>query len=176
LNGEIKEILFIDESMIRDYQAIHKTWFERGKQRIIKTFGKHQGVKLIGYLNYETGEVYCEEHESYNAEVFLGFLKNLLSRNPDGKIVIILDNARIHHAKLLQPFLKENEERLQLMFLPPYSPNLNLIEGLWKWLKEKVIYNVFYKVVSEIRTNIDGFLVNINANPSAVIDRLCCKL
>jgi len=176
LNGEIKEILFIDESMIRDYQAIHKTWFERGKQRIIKTFGKHQGVKLIGYLNYETGEVYCEDHESYNAEVFLGFLKNLLSRNPDGKIVIILDNARIHHAKLLQPFLKENEERLQLMFLPPYSPNLNLIEGLWKWLKEKVIYNVFYKVVSEIRTNIDGFLVNINANPSAVIDRLCCKL
>lgn len=162
--------------MIRDYQAIHKTWFERGKQRIIKTFGKHQGVKLIGYLNYETGEVYCEEHESYNAEVFLGFLKNLLSRNPNGKIVIILDNARIHHAKLLQPFLKENEERLQLMFLPPYSPNLNLIEGLWKWLKEKVIYNVFYKVVSEIRNNIDGFLENINANPAAVIDRLCCKL
>jgi transposase len=162
--------------MIRDYQAIHKTWFECGKQRLIKTFGRHQGVKLVGYLNYETGEVYCEEHEFYNAEVFLGFLKNLSSRNPNGKTVIVLDNARIHHAKLLQPFLKENEERLQLVFLPPYSPNLNLIEGLWKWLKEKVIYNVFYKVVSEIRKNINVFLENISADPETVINRLCCKL
>ena len=93
LNDEIQQILFVDESMIRDYQAIHQTWFERGKQRIIKTFGKHRGVKLVGYLNYETGEIYCEEHETYDAEVFHGFLKNVLSRNKYGKTVIILDNA-----------------------------------------------------------------------------------
>ncbi|MBE2914432.1 IS630 family transposase, partial [Anoxybacillus flavithermus] len=42
-------------------------------------------------------------------------------------IVMILDNARIHHAKLIQPFLKEHEDRLELVFLPPYSPQLNLI-------------------------------------------------
>jgi len=48
--------------------------FVRGKQRIIKTYGKHQGVKLVGYLNYETGEIYCEEHTSYDAVVFLEFL------------------------------------------------------------------------------------------------------
>jgi transposase len=176
LDGQIQQIIFVDESMIRDYQAIHQTWFERGKQRIIKTFGKHQGVKLVGYLNYETGEIYCEEHSAYNAEVFLGFLKNLLSRNQDGKTVVVLDNARIHHAKLLQPFLKDNEKRLQLMFLPPYSPNLNLIEGLWKWLKEKVIYNVFYKTVPEIRKNISSFINYVNANPISVINRLCCRL
>lgn len=162
--------------MIRDYQAIHQTWFERGKQRFIKTYGKHRGVKLVGFLNYETGEVYCEEHDSYDAEVFLGFLKNLLSRYPDGKTVIILDNARIHHAKLLEPFLRENKELLELMFLPPYSPDLNLIEGLWKWLKEKVIYNVFYKTVPEIRMNVNAFLECISADPNAVINRLCCKL
>jgi transposase len=176
LNDEIQQILFVDESMIRDYQAIHQTWFERGKQRIIKTFGKHRGVKLVGYLNYETGEIYCEEHESYDAGVFLGFLKNVLSRNKYGKTVIILDNARIHHAKLLEPLLKENEERLQLMYLPPYSPDLNLIEGLWKWLKEKVVYNVFYKTVPEIRKNVNTFLDTISADPDAVIQRLCCRL
>jgi transposase len=127
-------------------------------------------------LNYETGEIYCEKHNSYNADVFLGFLKNMLSRNPDGKTIVILDNARIHHAKLLQPFLQENEKRLQLMFLPPYSPNLNLIEGLWKWLKEKVIYNVFYKTVPEIRKNVSSFMSFVNANPKSVINRLCCRL
>lgn len=176
LDGEIQQILFIDESMIRDYQAIHQTWFERGKQRIIKTFGKHRGVKLVGYLNYETGEIYCEEHDTYDAEVFLKFLKNLLSKNMYGKTVVILDNARIHHAKLLQPFLKENEDRLQLMFLPPYSPNLNLIEGLWKWMKEKVVYNVFYKTVPEIRRNVNAFLDGISTEPETVIKRLCLQL
>lgn len=168
--------LLVDESMIRDYQAIHQTWFERGKQRIIKTFCKHRGVKLVGYLNYETGEIYCEEHDTYDAKVFLKFLENLLSKNTNGKTIVILDNARIHHAKLLQPFLKENEHRLQLMFLPAYSPNLNLIEGLWKWMKEKVIYNVFYKTVPEIRKNVNTFLETISAEPEAIIQRLCCKL
>ena len=176
MDGEIQKLFFVDESMIGDYQAIHKTWFARGKQRIIKTDGKHQGVKLVGYLNYGTGEIYCEEHNSYDAEVFLKFLKNVMSQNTNGKTFIILDNARIHHAKLLQPFLKEDENVLELMFLPPYSPNLNLIEGLWKWMKEKVVYNVFYKTVAEIRENITGFLEVINADPEAIIQRLCCKL
>ena len=176
MDEEIQRILFIDESMIRDYQAIHKTWFARGKQRKIKTYGKHQGGKLVGYLNYENGEVYCEEHESYDAGVFLGFMKNVVANNPIGKTFLILDNARIHHAKLLQPFLEANKEQLTLLFLPPYSPNLNLIEGLWKWLKEKVIYNVFYKTVAEIRKNVQAFLNYINTQPDAVIQRLCCQL
>lgn len=50
--------------MIRDYQAIQKTWFIKGKQRIIPTYGKHQGVKLIGILNYETGHVHCIQDEN----------------------------------------------------------------------------------------------------------------
>ncbi|AVQ52081.1 TPA: transposase [Clostridium botulinum] len=42
------------------------------------------------------------------------------------------DNSRVHHAKLLNDFLLQNKDKLRLLFLPPYSPNLNLIEGLWK--------------------------------------------
>ena len=123
MNEEIDYLLFEDESMIRDYQAIQKTWFAKGNQRIIQTYGKHEGVKLVGFLNYETGEVYVEEHKTYNAEVFKIFLQNVLKKYPQGKIVMILDNAKIHHAKLLKEFLEKNP-RLQLEFLPPYSPNL----------------------------------------------------
>ena len=138
LNEEIDYLLFEDESMIRDYQALQKTWFAKGNQRIIQTYGKHEGVKLVGFLNYETGEVYVEEHKTYNAEVFKIFLQNVLKKYPQGKIVMILDNAKIHHAKLLKEFLEKNP-RLQLEFLPPYSPNLNIIEELWLWLKNTVI-------------------------------------
>lgn len=113
--------------MIRNYQAISKTWLEKGKQRIIPTYGKHEGVKLLGILNYETGHVYCVEEEKYNAEVFLKFLKNILKLYPTGKTIIILDNARVHHAIPLEEFLQDNKERLQLVFLPPYSLKLNLI-------------------------------------------------
>lgn len=114
-------ILFEDESMIRDYQAIAKTWFIKGRQRIIPTTGKHRGVKLLGVLNYETGQVYCKEDEKYDVETFLKFLKEIVQEYPAGNIVMILDNSRIHHAKLIQPFLAATP-RLKLVFLPPYSP------------------------------------------------------
>lgn len=44
-------------------------WFPKGKQRIILTYGKHEGVKLVGFLDYETGHVYMEEHKKYDAEI-----------------------------------------------------------------------------------------------------------
>ncbi|MGJ3205671.1 IS630 family transposase, partial [Geobacillus thermoleovorans] len=112
----------------------------------------------------------------YDAETFLRFLQLVLERYPTGKIVMILDNARIHHAKLIQPFLKEHEDRLELVFLPPYSPQLNLIEGLWKWLKSDVIYKVFYSSVQEIRKNVQAFIQRINQKPEQTIDRLCVQL
>ena len=94
LHEEINHILFQDESMICDDQAIQKTWFLKGKQRIVPTYEKHQGVKLIGTLNYETGEV------------FLSFLEKVLAYYLTEKIVVILDNAKIHHAKRIPPFYR----------------------------------------------------------------------
>ncbi len=172
MNGDIAHVLYEDESMIRDYQAIKKTWFPKGQQRIIPTYGKHEGVKLVGFLNYETGEVYVEEHERYDAEVFRCFLLHVLARYPQGKIVMILDNAKIHHAKLLKDVLDANP-RLHLEFLPPYSPNLNKIEELWGWMKNSVINNVFFHSRLEIRSAVTGFVDFINLTPLATIDRLC---
>lgn len=162
--------------MIRDYQAIQKNWFIKGQQRKIPTYGKNSGVKLIGILDYVTGKVYCEEHERYDAKVFKEFLKSVLKEYPKGKIVMVLDNARIHHAKLIQPFLCEVKDRLELMFLPPYSPELNLIEGLWGWLKSSVINNVFYPSLVKVRSSVQKFIKTINMVPTQTIDRLCVRM
>jgi transposase len=175
MNDEIDYLLFEDESMIRDYQAIQKTWFLRGKQRIIRTTGKHRGVKLLATVDYATGEIVWQEDEQYTAETFLGFLQKVVTHYPKGKIVIVLDNARIHHAKLLQPFLEEMKGRLELVFLPPYSPKLNLVEGLWKWLKSDVINNVFYHTVAEIRNNVQQFMDETMKSRWSIIDRLCVR-
>ncbi len=162
--------------MIRDYQAVQYTWFLRGKQHKIPTYGQHAGVKLIGVLNYETGHVFTTEEERYDAEAFLRFLHQVLDLYPMGNIVLVLDNARIHHAKLIQPFLQKHQSRLKLVFLPPYSPEMNMIEGLWKWLKSAVIYNVFHRSLDEIREHIQDFIASINETPEEVINRLCLRL
>lgn len=160
--------------MIRDYQAIGKTWFPKGQQKIIPTYGKHHGAKLVGVLNYETGEVYVEEHDKYDAQVFLGFLKNVIAKYK-GKIVIVLDNAKIHHAILLNDFLEEYKDKLTLMFLPPYSPNLNMIEELWGWLKSSVINNVFFEKLADIKKAVKDFIQWVNLYPDMVVDRLCLQ-
>ncbi|MDT2191406.1 transposase [Paenibacillus larvae] len=60
--------------------------------------------------------------------------------------------------------------------MPPYSPQLNIVEGLWKWLKSSVINNVFYSAVSEIRLRVGQFMDEIMKHPHAIIDRLCVRL
>lgn len=152
-----------------------KSWFPKGEQRLIKTYGKHESVKLVGILNYETGAVHIEESEEFNAQIFLSFLEKVLIWYPFGEIVMVLDNSRVHHAILLNDFLEANP-RLTLMFLPPYSPKLNIIEGLWGWLKDTCINNVFFDKFYKIKIAIRKFVALVNSDPAEVIDRLCVQI
>ncbi len=171
---EIDHLLFEDESMIRSYQALQYNWFPRGKQRKVPTYGKHEGAKLFGAINYETGQVHHREEEKADVDAFIRFLEDLLTAYPHGKMALILDNSRIHHATGLQPFL-EKHPRLHLVFLPPYSPNLNPVEGLWLWLKSDVINNVFFEKFYKIKLHVSQFMKRINNNPMETIDRLLIR-
>ncbi|MED0758201.1 transposase [Aneurinibacillus thermoaerophilus] len=94
----------------------------------------------------------CSAAEKCNAATFLDFLQQLLTQYTDKFVIFILDNARIHHAKLVRPFLEQNRHRLFLLFLPPYSPELNPIEKVWRWLKDMVIVNRFHRNESGVQT------------------------
>ncbi len=61
--GSVDRLWFQDESMIRDDQALIRTWFPKGQPKIIPTFGKHWGAKMLGTLDYVTGEVFCLLHD-----------------------------------------------------------------------------------------------------------------
>ncbi|RXZ77363.1 hypothetical protein EBB07_31420 [Paenibacillaceae bacterium] len=102
------------------------------------------------------------------------FLDAVLNTYPEGKIVMILDNGRIHHAAQVKAYLQVHK-RLQFVFLPKYSPDLNF-EGLWKWLKSDVVHNVFYKKFYHIRINVAAFMNRVNTRPMVVIDRLCIRM
>lgn len=88
---------------------------------------------------------------------------------------MMLDNSCIQHVKLLKDCLGDTP-RLQLVFLPPCSSKLNLLEGVWKWLKDNIINNTFYPMVKEIKSVVQNFINYINTCNQRVIDRLCIKL
>lgn len=109
--------------------------FSKSQQRIIPTYGKHEGVKLLGIINYETGKVYCEEHSKCNAEVFLEFLKNVLEQYPEAKIAMVLDNSKVHHAAYLKNFQMRIGLALYCFFF--LHPELFIIQQkpCYAWLK-----------------------------------------
>ena len=69
---------------------------------------------------------------------------------------VFCDNARYYKNKEVKKFLETS--KIELHFLPPYSPNLNLIERLWKWMKERVMYNSYYESFEGFRNAVLGFL------------------
>jgi len=85
---------------------------------------------------------------------------------------MVLYNANIHHAKVLQPFLQEHGEQLTFVFLPPYSPNLNFVERIWGWLKESVIANRFHPNRKELRESIVSFLEYLSEFPERLLQRI----
>lgn len=173
--GEINHLLFEDESMIRAYLALQYNWFPQGYQRKIPTYGEHKGAKLLAAIDYETGHVTHREEEKLNATAFQRFLVDILHAYPKGKLVMVLDNARAHHADEIQPFLRKHP-RLQLVFLPKYSPELNPVEGLWKWLKQDVVNNVFFHKFYIIRSHVAAFMKQVNQHPLEAIDRLLVRV
>ncbi|MBB6283617.1 transposase [Geobacillus subterraneus] len=110
-----------------------------------------------------------------NAETFLDFLRMLKERDPDRLIVFVLDNARIHHAKkMVKEFWREEGQCFHFIYLPPYSPQLNPIERLWKWRKDTVMANVFHKDRNDIIQAITRFVHYIHERPEEVLQRLGC--
>ncbi|QUL57050.1 transposase [Paenibacillus tritici] len=79
--------------MIHSYQVLKYNWFPRGKQRKVPRYGRHEGAKLIGAINYETGQVYNREEEKAYTIAFIRFLQDILSAYPDGKMALILATA-----------------------------------------------------------------------------------
>lgn len=88
---------------------------------------------------------------------------------------MVLDNSKAHKSQVIKDFLKENP-RLRFVYLPKYSPELNPVEGLWKWLKQDVVNNVFFSKFYQIRSHVAEFMKQASQKSQKVIDRLLVRL
>jgi transposase len=111
--------------------------------RFIKSWSGRKRFSVLGAINVVSKELIMMTELAYvDSMTVCALLKELALRYYDRHIVLHLDNARYQRCRLVL----QTAERLhiQLLFLPPYSPNLNLIERLWKFVKKKALYNQFY--------------------------------
>ena len=97
-------------------------------------------------------------------------LAAIRTRHPAEAITLVLDNARYQRCALVRD--KANELGIELLFLPAYSPNLNLIERLWKLVKKRCLTNKYYQDFSAFRGAIDHCLDNLNGPAHQELDSL----
>ena len=133
-------------------------WIERGEQFKIPSQDGRQRVNLLGAYDPKEGEAVVNEYGTLNQESMIHFLHKLHALNPGKKLHIILDNARYQHAKAVMETAKELG--IHLKYLPAYSPNLNLIERYWGYLKKNVLVNKYHKTFEQFKEAILKFTRN----------------
>lgn len=110
-----------------------------------------KSVACFGAVSIGAGTLVTQFEPKFNAESFHRFLKRLLKHRARGKrLVLLLDNAKYHHARILQPWLAEHRQQLTLLFLPPYSPDLNPIERVWKLTRRLATHNRHFPTLEGI--------------------------
>ena len=169
--GKLSEILsgMPEDAVVYYADGVHPThnsrstyaWIEKGERLEQPTVSGRDRVNINGLLNaYDVTDVIAHDCESVNAESTRDVYQSALERHPEASVIyIISDNARYYHNKKLKEWV--NGTKIKQIFLPPYSPNLNLIERLWKFLRKKVINTGFYRTKEKFRQAVKDFFDNI---------------
>jgi transposase len=133
-----------------------------------------KSVACFGAVNVSTGTFVRSFCPTFDARTFQAFLKTLLRHRSKAKrMVIVLDNARYHHAVLLAPLRRQYRRVLTLLFLPPYSPHLAPIERVWKLARRVATHNRYFATLDALLATVDECFNQWN-RPNPVLRRLCC--
>ena len=134
-----------------------RVWCAVGQERCLLTVSGRERVNLNAALNaYAPTQVVFDETDCVNAQSTQRLYEKLLAAHPtQARIYVVCDNARYYKNRALQEWLVDKP--IVQVFLPPYSPNLNLIERFWKFLRQKIINPNFFRTKGEFRRAVLGF-------------------
>lgn len=133
-------LFYADEALISLIPYVGKSWVVPGKKAIVMVSGKRgQHVGATAAVNQQGRMCFelTKEKERFTAKVFIRFLKKLRLEYPRRHIVLIVDGAPVHKAKIVKAFQEQNTSWLRLEILPAYSPELNPTEKSWRFVKTK---------------------------------------
>jgi transposase len=165
--------LFEDEFSLSNTATLAYTWAPVGKQPVIACKQvKRERVTGLGSVNPLTGELIVNFQQKGNYRSFKKHLKNILRRYREkDQIIMYVDNVRFHHAKLLKSFL-DFHPKLEIRYLPPYSPDLNPVERVWWYMRKYITHN---RYVVSIKERIAKFwrLFSHTLKPNPILKTIC---
>src|SRR5208283_651700 len=137
----------------------------------------HPTRKSIGYfgaVRLRDGKFMFHRGEKFNAETFFLFVRDLrsVSCHAGRRVKIILDNASYHHAKLHELWRQKSRDRFMMNYLPPYSPELNPIERVWKLVRRIATHNQYFSSLEEITRAVECTFVRWHKG-NGTLRRLC---
>lgn len=173
IRGEI-QLVFVDESHFHRDMDLGYTWGRVGERvwRISDCPPLSDRINWYGAFDFSKGQCLIWNEGNCDKQHTAMFLERLKTWLPaDGRrVVVIWDGAPWHRAKSVQN--KADELGIELIPLPGYSPDLNPIEGLWKWMREDVTQLCCHSSLRELFDACKAFIDRVNRNPLAMIDRL----
>jgi len=154
-------IVFQDEASLSNTATVSYRWAEKGKQpKINQKQRKRERKTLFGCIEPETGIAVTAKADKGNTIGFFSFLLLVTKFYSGQKVIMVLDNVPYHHAKRLKPILERYRHKIELVYLPPYSPDLNPIERVWWYMRKKIAHN---RYVQNLQDRINSFDIFIQA-------------
>lgn len=154
------KIYFGDSVHPQHNAVISYGWIRKGKDFEIPSNTGRYHLNINGAIDIESMDVVTRSCDWVDAASICELLRAIRRKNSSGEIIhLILDNARYNRSKKVKALAVELG--IDLVYLPPYSPNLNPIERLWKFFKKKVLYNKYYESKAEFKAACTGFFMGV---------------
>lgn len=142
-------------------------WIAKGVIKEIPTNTARQRINLNGAIDISDFDLVIREDPTLNAQSTIALFKQIEEKNPPAEaIYVIADNAPYYRSKLLREHLQDS--KIKIVFLPSYSPNLNLIERLWKFYHKTVQYNQYYPTFDRFKEVSLNFFADIKNHHKAL--------
>lgn len=128
------EIFWLDEASIRSDDPLQRTWGEKGKAPVVITSGQRQSINAISALPNKGGFWYHVYTGKFTADKCVECFKNLM-RSLRRPVILIVDGHPVHKSKKVMDFIESLDGALEIVFLPPYAPDLNPDELVWNHMR-----------------------------------------
>ena len=165
---EKAEIFFGDAAHMRSDHHAGRTWGRKGQTPVVETTGARHGMSLISAISARGHMRFMiKERGGVNAAVFIEFLKRLVT-GAKRAIFLIVDRGSAHTAKMTKAFVESLNGRLRLFYLPPYSPDRNPDELVWKHLKADTVGRMVVISRDDFRTKVRASMRQLQKDPEKI--------
>lgn len=162
--------------------TVTRSWYRKGSQPKVKSYPGRKSVAYSGFVLPQTGELFVTKPSWFNYETTISCIRDFIASRPSnekGHIILIMDNAPWH--KKAKRLISEDEqysdikEAVTILSLPPYSPDYNPIEQVWRITRREKTHNRFWAKLETLITALDAWFSNF-ARPNERLASLCSFL